>query len=144
MATVPRFRAWRFLYPQLDAPPDYAGLALNARGGVDMVQDNDSVRQAVLLLLSTEPGERVMRPRYGCRIHQLIFMPADNTTSGLAIFYVERALEEWEPRVEIVRLDARVNDSEPGRLDILLEYRVRATQRTDALTISLNLSGGRS
>lgn len=144
MLNAPRFRAWRFLYPLLDAPPDYAGLALNARAGVDMVQDNESVRQAVLLLLSTEPGERVMRPRYGCQIHQLIFMPADDTTAGLAIFYVRRALEEWEPRVEIVRLDASVNDSEPGRLDILLEYRVRATQRTDALTVSLNLSGGRS
>lgn len=144
MATLPRFRAWRFLYPQLDAPPDFAGLALNARGGVDMVQDNESVRQAVLLLLSTEPGERVMRPGYGCQIHQLVFMPADDTTAGLAIFYVRRALEEWEPRVEVVRLDAKTNDFDPGRLDIILEYRVRATQRMDALTVSLNLSGGRS
>jgi len=142
MANAPRYRAWRFLYPQLDAPEDFAGLTLNARGGVDMVEGNESVRQAILLLLSTEPGERVMRPRYGCQIHQLVFMSADDTTAGLAIYYVRRALEEWEPRIEIVHLDAKANEFDPGRLDIILEYRVRATQRVDALTVSLNLSGG--
>jgi phage baseplate assembly protein W len=143
MANAPRYRAWRFKYPILDAPPAYAGLGLNPRGGVDMVDGNDSVRQAILLLLSTEPGERVMRPRYGCHIHQLIFMPTDDTTAGLAIYYVRRALEEWEPRIEILRLDARISEVEPGRLDILLEYQVRATQRMDTLTVSLNLTGGR-
>ena len=144
MATAPRYRAWRFLYPQLDAPPDFAGLTLNPRGGVDMVQDHESVRQAILLLLSTQPGERVMRPRYGCQIHQLMFMPTDDTTAGLAIFYVRRALDEWEPRIEIIRLDAHASETDPGRLDILLEYRVRATQRVDALRLSLNLAGGTS
>ncbi len=144
MANAPRYRAWRFIYPQLDAPPDFAGLALNPRGGVEMVQGNDSVRQAILLLLSTEPGERIMRPRYGCQIHQLMFMPADDTTAGLAIYYVRRALEQWEPRIEIIRLDAQANETDPGRLDIFLDYRVRATQRVDSLRLSLNLAGGTS
>ena len=49
-----------------------------------MVQYNDSIRQAILLLFSTRPGERVMRPDYGCDIHRLVFSPNDDTTAGLA------------------------------------------------------------
>ena len=65
-----------------------------------------SVRQAILLLLSTRPGERVMRPTYGCDLHRLVFSPNDDTTAGLAIHYVRQALERWEPRIEVIRLDA--------------------------------------
>jgi len=67
-----------------------------------MVDGDDSVRQAILLLLSTVPGERIMRPEYGCLIHQLVFSPNDATTAGLAIHYVQRALDLWEPRVDVV------------------------------------------
>lgn len=137
----PRYRAWRFLHPDVDATEEFAGLRLTARGGIDMVEDRDSVRQAVLLLLSTVPGERVMRPDYGCDLHRLVFSPNDDTTAGLAIHYVRRALERWEPRVDVLRLDAARNPEEPERLDIILEYRVRATQRAEALAISLSLVG---
>jgi hypothetical protein len=136
-----RYRGWRYLYPDLDAVEELAGLRVTARGSIDMVQDNDAVRQAILLLLSTVPGERVMRPGYGCELHRLVFSPNDDTTAGLAIYYVRRALERWEPRIDILRLDAGRNPEEPQRLDIFLEYRVRATQRADALAFSLNLAG---
>ncbi len=138
---APRYRAWRFLYPDVDAAEEFAGLSLNTRGGVDMVQDNDSVRQAILLLLSTVPGERVMRPDYGCLLHRLVFSPNDDTTAGLAIYYVRSALERWEPRIAILRLDAGRNPEDAERLDITLEYRVRATQRVDRLAFSFSLAG---
>ena len=136
-----RYRGWRYLYPGLDAGEEFAGLHVTARGAIDLVTDNDAVRQAILLLLSTVPGERVMRPDYGCELHRLVFSPNDDTTAGLAIYYVRRALERWEPRIDILRLDAGRNPEEPQRLDIFLEYRVRATQRADALAFSLNLAG---
>ncbi len=138
---APRYRAWRFLYPDVDAVEEFAGLELNARGGVEMVQDNESVRQAILLLLSTVPGERVMRPSYGCLLHRLVFSPNDDTTAGLAIYYVRSALERWEPRIAILHLDAGRNPEDPERLDITLEYRVRATQSIDTLAFSLSLAG---
>jgi phage baseplate assembly protein W len=106
-----------------------------------MVAGEDSVRQAILLLLSTMPGERVMRPDYGCSLHELIFLPNDDTTAGLAIHYVRRAVERWEPRVEILRVDAGRNPEQPELLDVVLEYRVRATQRVEELSFSLNLRG---
>jgi hypothetical protein len=139
LGSNPRYRAWRFRYPDIDAPEMAAGLAISPRGGVDMVQDDASVRQAILLLISTIPGERVMRPDYGCPLNRLMFSPNDDTTAGLAIHYVRRAIQQWEPRVEIVHLDAHRNEDNPERLDIILEYRVRATQRSEQLNLALNL-----
>jgi len=108
-----------------------------------MVDDHDSVRQAILLLLSTIPGERVMRPDYGCLLHRLVFSPNDETTAGLAIHYVRQALDRWEPRIDILRLDAERSPEDAEQLIISLEYRVRATQQTDATTFSFNLAGGK-
>ena len=137
----PRYRAWRFLHPDIDVPDQFAGLGISPTGGIDMVEDQASVRQAILLLLSTIPGERVMRPDYGCDLHKVIFSPNDNTTAGLAIHYVRQALDRWEPRIQVTFLDADPNPQEPGRLDIVLEYRLRRTERTDQLTFSIDLSG---
>jgi phage baseplate assembly protein W len=136
-----RYRGWRFLLPGLDAVDEFAGLRVTTRGSIDMAADDEAVRQAILLLLSTAPGERVMRPDYGCELHRLVFSPNDDTTAGLAIYYVRRALERWEPRIDIVRLDAGRNREEPQQLDVVLEYRVRATQRSHALAFAFNLAG---
>lgn len=136
-----RCRAWRFLHPDIDAPEGFAGLGTTPTGRIDMVEERESVRQAILLLLSTRPGERVMRPDYGCDIHQLVFWPNDDTTAGLALHYVGKALNRWEPRVQVVKLDAARDDSEPGRLDVILTYRLRASQQVDSLMFSINVFG---
>jgi len=106
-----------------------------------MVSDRACVRQALLLLLLTRPGERVMRPTYGCELYKLIFWPNDDTTAGLAIHYVRQAIARWEPRVDQVRVDAVRNPDNPGRLDITLEYRVRSTGSEDRLSVPLALEG---
>ena len=139
--SAPRYRSWRFAHPDLDFGVE-SGLRLAHTGAVDMVEEQAAVRQAVLLLLSTRPGERVMRPDYGCELHRLIFAPNDDTTAGLAIHYVRRALERWEPRIQILRLDAGRHPEDPERLNISLEYRVRSTQRGERLTYSVQLAGG--
>jgi len=136
-----RYRAWRFLHPDLDMPEGWAGLNISPTGGVEMVEYQDSVRQAILLLLSTRPGERVMRPDYGCDLHKLIFSPNDDTTAGLAIHYVRQAINRWEPRIVILRLDTYRDDNYPERLNIHLEYRLRSMSRRDGLMFSVNLSG---
>jgi phage baseplate assembly protein W len=141
MSERPRYRAWRFVHPDFDVPGASAGLRISARGRIDMVEEQDSVRQAILMLLSTAPGERVMRPDYGCDLQRLVFSPNDDTTAGLAIHYVRLALERWEPRIEVLQLDADRNAERPELLDILVEYRVRATQRVERLGLSLNLAG---
>ena len=136
-----RYRAWRFVHPDLDAEGGRGGLRLDSRGHIEMVEGADSVRQAVLLLLSTVPGERAMRPTYGCDLYRLAFSPNDATTAGLAIHYVRRALERWEPRVRIMDLDANQHAERPELLEIVLVYRVRVTERVERLELSLNLLG---
>ena len=125
-------------------PDTMAGLALSPTGRVRMVEDNDAVLQSIMLLLTTVPGERVMRPDYGCPLHRLIFAPNDATTAGLAIHYVRQALRRWEPRAEIVRLDASADTEEPARLVIALAYRVRSTGTEQQLEFAVQLDGGAS
>src|SRR5262249_31233736 len=116
-------------------------LKLGPTGGADMVGGDASVRQAVLLLLTTRPGGRVMLPTYGCDLQQLVFAPNDATTPRLAIHYVRKALARWEPPGDILDLDAERNPAEPERLDIHLKFRVRPTLIEERLLLHLNLMG---
>ena len=95
-----------------------------------MVEGDAAIRQAILLLLSTTPGERVMRPDYGSRLHRLVFAPNDDTTAGLAIHYVRQALRRWEPRVDVLDVDAGPDPDTPSRLTVRVRYRVRASLAT--------------
>jgi uncharacterized protein len=140
-----RFRAWRFVHPDFDKAENAAGLRVSSQGRIDMVDEHAAVRQALLLLLSTRPGERIMHPQYGCNLHRLMFAPNDETTAGLAIHYIRQALTRFEPRLELLHIDAlRSEDAvSAGRLEIVLEYRVKATQRADELTFPFDLLGER-
>jgi uncharacterized protein len=120
------------------------GFGISATGSIAMVDGVASIRQAVILLLSTEPGERVMRPTYGCSLEHLIFGPNDDTTAGLIIHYVRRALETWEPRIEILKLDARPSAESPEVMEILLDYRIKTARRSEHLTYRLSLNGERA
>ena len=140
-------RGWRFTHPDLDVADLFndgrasAGIGLSPKGSVPLVSGAQAIRQSILLLLSTTPGERVMRPQYGCHIHRLIFSPNDDTTAGLAIHYIKRALKRWEPRIDILKIDAYRHEEQPELLNIVLEYRVQATQRLESLAFSFNLTG---
>jgi phage baseplate assembly protein W len=129
--------------PGFDAPiaGTAGGFAPNRQGALDTVADRAAVRQALLLLFLTRPGERVMRPTYGCELYKLVFWPNDDTTAGLAMHYVQRAVAQWEPRVDHLRVDATRNADDETRLDINLEYRVRSTGEEDRLAVQLDLQG---
>lgn len=100
---------------------------VDPRGRVALARQERDIEQAMLMILLTPVGQRLMRPEFGCRVHELIFAPDDATTRGLIVSHVERALKLWEPRIDLnaVRVDG---DAEhPGRLLIRIDYRVRAT-----------------
>lgn len=140
MRNAPQSRGFRFLHPDLDEPP--AGLRVGASGAPELVDGVEAVRQAVLLLLSTRPGERVMRPEYGCDLHRVLFAPNDDTTAGLAIHYVRRALERWEPRIAVLKVDANRSEDAPGVLEVTVDYQVRAAQRRDQVMLSVPVAEG--
>ncbi|MBB1492345.1 MULTISPECIES: GPW/gp25 family protein [unclassified Paracoccus (in: a-proteobacteria)] len=118
------------------------GPALAADGAVAMVGGPALISQSLMILLGTVPGERVMRPDYGCPLDRLVFAPNDATTAGLAIHYVRQALRRWEPRVDILRLDAGPDpQGAPEALRIWLEYRIRRTVQHGSLGFTLDLGG---
>jgi phage baseplate assembly protein W len=139
---VPVLRGLLFAGLEADAAPE--GPVATAAGRLATVEGDAAIRQSLLLLLSTIPGERVMRPDYGCPLHRLVFSPADATTAGLAIHYVRQAIRRFEPRVEILALSAAPGQAAATAqlLAIRLDYRVRATQRAGRLDLALDLSGG--
>lgn len=131
----------RFIHPDLDSSAGGTGVVTTPAGRLEQVRGEQTVRQALLMLLSTRPGERIMRPQYGCDLHRLMFEPNDETTAGIAIYQVRRAIERWEPRVEILDLDAGPDPEDPGRLEIVLEYRVRFLPEAHRLRWSMPMSG---
>jgi phage baseplate assembly protein W len=126
-----------FVHPDLDAGTPGLQLAPGSNR-LATVGGGQSVRQSVLLLLSTRPGERVMRPDYGCDLHRLAFAPNDETTAALAIHYVRQALARWVPRADVLELDA-MPDPERGLLTIRLVYQVRLMQQRDEIEFDVRL-----
>lgn len=134
-------RAFRFDGAGFD-PTVTGGLATTATGSVSTVEGDDAIRQAIMLLLATVPGERLMRPDYGSHLHRLLFAVNDQTTAGLAIHYVRQALLRWEPRVSVLEVDADPDPDLPHCLVVRLTYRVRASLRTETLHYPIDLAGG--
>jgi len=133
--------AFRFNGAGFDAS-EPIGLSTAPTGQVAMVDGIGAIRQALMLLLSTVPGERLMRPDYGSYLHRLLFANNDQTAAGLAIHYVRQAVRRWEPRVSIIDIDANVDPEIDSQLNITLTYRVRATLSTETLVYPLDLAGG--
>lgn len=101
-------------------------LGVDRRGAIALVSGEDDVEQAIQIILSTAPGERPMRPEFGCGIHDYVFDVIDAETLGRIDLEVRKALERWEPRIDVEGVHF---DLEPGggRLAITIDYRVRAT-----------------
>ncbi len=113
-----------------------------------------SIAQSIKMILTTTPGERVMRPEYGSRLQELVFQPNDATTAGLAIQYVKEAITRWEPRIRVEYVDAgpvpggfRPGDTDSNHdnsaiLRIALHYRIRGDLSLHELEFGLDLQGG--
>jgi uncharacterized protein len=97
-------------------------VSVNLNGGVSSSQYEENVRQSLFIILGTAPGERINRPDFGCRIHDLMFAPNNDITAARAEVYCEEAIFKYEPRVEKVVCTAAANADQPNRLDIRIEY----------------------
>ncbi len=100
----------------------------NHAGGISLVSGPRDIEQAIGIIISTSPGERVMRPTFGCRIHELIFAPSTDDTLSLARQFVEDALAMWEPRIDVVEVEAEFNAAEIRTIDVNISYVVRGTK----------------
>jgi uncharacterized protein len=82
-------------------------IGVDGRGGIALARRELDVEQAILMIVMTPKGQRVMRPEFGCSIHELVFAPNNNGTAALAARYVEEALAMWEPRIEDVTVEVK-------------------------------------
>ena len=118
-------------------------LELDRSGRIAKVEDEESVRQSIWTILGTAPGERVMRPEFGCGLHDLVFSANTAATAGLADDGVRRALALWDPRIDVLAVSVvSSGPAEPGMLLIRIEYRVRATNNVFNLVYPFYLEGG--
>ena len=99
---------------------------INRNGSVRLVTGTEEVDAAIRMILSTVPGERVMRPDFGCSMWEQLFAPLTATTLGLIEQAVREALERWEPRIELESVDA-VGEQSTGTVHITVAYRVKST-----------------
>lgn len=102
-------------------------LGVNARGGIALSSGEHEIEQSIWMILLTPKGQRVMRPEFGCLIHDLIFAPNDASTAGLAAHYVEEALRMWEPRIHVVEVKVMADPDDEARLLIKIHYEIKAT-----------------
>jgi phage baseplate assembly protein W len=97
-------------------------LGTDASGSIALTSDDQDLQQAMRLILMTAPGERPMRPKFGCGIHDYAFAPADATTAGRISVEVKRALAFWEPRIEVKSVDVTVDAYDRNTLYIDIGY----------------------
>ena len=100
---------------------------IDAQGGLALTNIRSEVEQAIEIILATSPGQRVMRPTFGCRLHELVFAPNNSLTAAQARRYVEEAIGMWEPRVQLIAVDVQPDPDDHARLLIKVEYEIRST-----------------
>ena len=116
--------------------------SIDAQGGLALTNTRSEIHQAIEIILSTSPGQRVMRPTFGCRLHELVFSPNNSHTAAQARRYVEEAIGMWEPRVQVVHIAVRPDSDEPARLLIEVDYEIKATHDRRSLVYPFYLIPG--
>ncbi|MFD5247107.1 GPW/gp25 family protein [Amycolatopsis sp. NPDC058340] len=99
----------------------------DATGSIALVSGEREVVESIRLILATAPGERPMRPEFGCAVHDLVFAPADSATAGQIAYEVRTALERWEPRITLTDVVVGFSEAERGTLLIDIKYQLRGT-----------------
>lgn len=123
-------RGWAF-------PP-----AIDPQGGLSLTNERSELQQSIEIILSTSPGQRVMRPSFGCRLHELVFSPNNSHTAAQARRYVEEALGMWEPRIKVQRVKTKADPENHARLIIEIEYLIKATHDRRSLVYPFYLIPG--
>lgn len=102
-------------------------LRTDRTGGIALVHDQREIEESIHLILATSPGERPMRPEFGCAVHDYVFAPADAATAGDIAYVVRVALNRWEPRIDLKNVLVHFDGVDDGVLLIDVKYTIRGT-----------------
>lgn len=99
-------------------------LRLTMQGNLQLSPGDRNIEESIQIILRTQPGERVYRPDFGCRLAELTFAPMNTQTLLMVRLYIQEALEQWEPRIVIddIRTDP---DPMRGRVDVTIIYHAK-------------------
>ncbi|MFZ3327029.1 MAG: GPW/gp25 family protein [Methylocella sp.] len=114
---------------------------VNASGGLDWSNGPHRIRDAIWIVLSTSPGERVMRPTFGAGVQNFVFRPNSTASQKRLASAISDALSNWEPRINIVKIDVSVGD-EPNLVNISIDYTIRTKNELFNLVYPLYLQEG--
>jgi hypothetical protein len=112
-------------------------------GCISMSQYEQDIKEALWIILSTRKGERVMRPEFGCGIHDFVFSVVNTSTLALIETSVREALTFWEPRIEVTDVKISTDRVNVGQLIINIDYKVRTTNNRFNLVYPFYLTEGR-
>ena len=117
-------------------------LQVTARGGIADARFEQRIEEFIYLILSTAPGERVMLPKFGCGIHDLVFAPNNTATLALVVDQVRKALVAFEPRIDVLTIHADTAPEQPNLLLIRIDYRIRSNNALGNLVYPFYINEG--
>ena len=110
-------------------------LSVDNHGGLAQLSESDEIEQSIKTILHTTKGERVMRPDFGSNLSALDFQPQDARLLTTACRYAREALIRWEPRIEIIKIEAIPSDSCENRPILKIYYRNRKSAEERAIEV---------
>lgn len=117
------------------------GLSFPPRVGADgrlaWSSGEDNVRESIRIIILTEPGERLMRERFGCGIRQFLFEPNTVTTRQLLRDRILQSLNRWEPRIAVQEVTVEADPDNPNLAAVTILFRLIATQAVERIDLTL-------
>lgn len=118
-------------------------VGVDSKGKIETSEYEQDIKEAIWLIVSTSKGERVMRPDFGCGIHDFVFASINTSTIGLIESSVRGALTQWEPRIELKGVSVSAERASEGQLMISIDYKVRTTNNEFNLVYPFYLTEGK-
>jgi uncharacterized protein len=117
-------------------------IRVNARGGLDWSSGEMAIQEAIWIILSTPKRSRIMRPAFGCGIHDYVFAPNNPATRAAIMDEVRGALIRWEPRIDVLRVTAASPPDTANTLLLSVDYRVRANNAAGNIVYPFYINEG--
>jgi len=117
-------------------------LSVEVDGQIAVSEYEEDIGEAIGIILGTSKGERIMRPDFGCGIHDFVFEVFNASTQTLIINSVKEALTQWEPRIQLIEVKVSPENINEGKLMINIDYKVRSTNNSFNLVYPFYLGGG--
>lgn len=117
-------------------------VGVEANGNISSSSYEENIRESILLILGTAKGERLMRPEFGCSIHEYVYSTMDTLTRRMIENAVHEALVNWEPRIEVNEIKTLTEKALEGKLLISIDYKIRRSNTRVNLVYPFYLKEG--